>query len=142
AAEHLASFALAGTQPGSSLAHDALSVAHTLLSQSGGLSAPLKHCPGPGGVCANAPPAPRKKMPPISSPRMPFMSPPPLGLSGWSPLPLHFSSAAKSPKRTGTVKGKKVEKQKKIGQRAGRRRGTKERPEKQRTCGVDATRQA
>src|SRR5438128_6126318 len=79
AAEHFSWSAVSGTQPVSSDAQVGVSVAQPPEQLLFG-SPLLKHCPGPGGVCANAPPAPRKKMPPIASPRIRFMSPPPLGL--------------------------------------------------------------
>src|SRR5216110_3207807 len=95
AAEHFSLSALLGTQPVSSAAHVGVSVAHLLASshpeKPDPLVAPSKHAPGPGGVCANAPPAPRKNMPLTANPRMPFIEPSSVG--GWfgcSPLPLRY----------------------------------------------------
>src|SRR5438552_2938336 len=79
AAEHFSWSAVSGTQPVSSPAQVGVSVAQPPEQPLFG-SPLLKHCPCPGGVCANAPPAPRKKMPLTANPRIPFISPPPLGV--------------------------------------------------------------
>src|SRR5439155_698702 len=79
ASEHFRWSLVSGTQPGSSDAHVGLSLAQPP-EQPIDESPPLKQR---GTVVvvvwANAPPTPSKKMPPIATPRMPFMSPPPLG---------------------------------------------------------------
>src|SRR5439155_7909271 len=98
--EHLRWFFVFETHPPSSLAQ--------LIPDPPG-SLQLKCCPGPGGA-ANAPPAPRKKMPPIAAPRMRFMSPPPLGL-------VRFAATASAVPSGGVISQKRIpcQGEKKIG---------------------------
>src|SRR5439155_16902212 len=120
AAAHFSLSALLGTQPVSSAAHVGGSVANLLASShpwrpGPGLVAPSKHAPGPGGVCANAPPAHRKNMPLTANRRIPFMKPYSVGV-GSAVRRCRYGTLLQwreSPKRTGTVKGKKESRRKK-----------------------------